>query len=200
MKTYKILLVLIAIFMIQCDTIPAESIKEIEKTILTQHEINSLNQLREEELLAHDVYSFLSELYDVPVFRNIAKSEMVHAIMVKELIDKYELKDPAVDHKPGVFKDAGIQDLYDDLTDKGKVSYEEAVVVGLTIEDIDIFDLEMALETEVDNGDIVEVYNFLLMGSKHHMNAFYFHAKSNDIEYIPQFISQEHFLEIVNID
>lgn len=186
--------------MIQCDTIPAESIEEIEKTILTQHEINSLNQLREEELLAHDVYSFLSELYDVPVFRNIAKSEMVHTTMVKELIDKYELEDPAADHKPGVFKDAGIQDLYDDLTEKGKVSYKEAVVVGLTIEDLDIADLEMAMETEVDNEDIVEVYNFLLMGSKHHMNAFYFHAKSNNIEYIPQFISQEYFLEIVKKD
>jgi hypothetical protein len=153
--------------------------------------------LREEEMLAYDVYTFLSGLYNVPIFRNIAKSEMIHTTMVKELIDKYELEDPALDHKSGVFEDEDIQELYDGLTEKGKVSYKDAIVVGLTIEDLDINDLEMALEHEVDNEDIVEVYNFLLMGSKNHMKAFFFHAKSNDIEYIPQYISKEHFLEIV---
>lgn len=203
MKTSRILFVLLAILMIQCETIPArlfeeiEKEKEIENSVLTEQEINSLMLLREEEMLAYDVYNFLSGLYDVPIFRNIAKSEMVHTTRVKELIDKYGLEDPAADHKPGEFNDAGLQELYDALTEKGKVSYKDAIVVGLTIEDLDINDLEMALEHEVDNEDIVEVYNFLLMGSKNHMKAFYLHAKSNDIEYIAQFISQEHFLEIV---
>ena len=203
MKASKILFVLLAVLMIQCETIPArlfeeiEKEKEISKTVLSEQEENSLMHMREEEMLAYDVYTFLSGLYDVPIFRNIARSEMIHTTRVKELIDKYELEDPAVDHKPGVFKDAGLQELYDELTEKGKVSYKDAIVVGLTIEDLDIYDLEMALEHEVDNEDIVDVYNFLLMGSKNHMKAFNFHAKSNDIEYIPQFISQEHFLEIV---
>ena len=203
MKVSRILFVLIAIVMIQCETIPArifeeiENQKEISKNILSEQEINSLMHLREEEMLAYDVYTFLSGLYDIPIFRNIAKSEMIHTTRVKDLIDKYELEDPAVDHKSGVFKDEDIQELYDILTEKGKVSYKDAIVVGLTIEDLDINDLEMALENDVDNEDIVEVYNFLLMGSKNHMKAFYAHAKSNDIEYIPQYISQEHFQEIV---
>ena len=203
MKVSRILFVLIAVLMIQCETIPAkifeeiEKKKEISKTELSELEINSLMHLREEEMLAYDVYTFLSGLYDAPIFRNIAKSEMIHTTRVKELIDKYELEDPALNHEPGVFKNDGLQELYDLLTEKGKVSYEDAIVVGLTIEDLDINDLEMALENEVDNEDIVEVYNFLLMGSKNHMKAFFFHAKSNDIEYIPQYISKEHFLEIV---
>ncbi len=203
MKVSRILFVLIALVMIQCETIPArifeeiENQKEISKNILSEQEINSLMHLREEEMLAYDVYTFLSGLYDIPIFRNIAKSEMIHTTRVKDLIDKYELEDPAVDHKSGVFKDEDIQELYDILTEKGKVSYKDAIVVGLTIEDLDINDLEMALENDVDNEDIVEVYNFLLMGSKNHMKAFYAHAKSNDIEYIPQYISQEHFQEIV---
>ena len=203
MKASKILFVLIAVIMAQCETIPAklfeeiEKKKEISKSALSDKEKNSLMHMREEEMLAYDVYTLLSGLYDVPIFRNIAKSEMIHTTRVKELIDKYELEDPALNHEPGVFKDDGLQELYDVLTEKGKVSYEDAIVVGLTIEDLDINDLEMALENEVDNEDIVEVYNFLLMGSKNHMKAFYAHAKSNDIEYIPQYISQEHFLEIV---
>jgi len=203
MKVSRILFVLVAVLMIQCETIPAKIFEEIEKqneiskTVLSEQEINSLMHLREEEMLAYDVYTFLSGLYDVPIFRNIAKSEMIHTTRVKELIDKYELEDPALNHEPGVFKDDGLQELYDVLTEKGKVSYEDAIVVGLTIEDLDINDLEVALESKVDNEDIVEVYNFLLMGSKNHMKAFFFHAKRNGIEYIPQYISQEHFLEIV---
>jgi hypothetical protein len=203
MKASRILFVLTAVLMIQCETMPARLFEEIEKkpeiskAILSEHEKNSLMHLREEEMLAYDVYTLLSGLYNVPIFRNIAKSEMIHTTRVKGLIDNYELEDPAMDHKPGVFKDEGIQDLYDQLTGKGKMSYKDAIVVGLTIEDLDIFDLEKALEAEVDNEDIVGVYNFLLMGSKHHMNAFYFQAKSNDIEYFPQYISQEHFVEIV---
>ena len=202
MKVSRILFVLIAIVMIQCETIPARIFEEIEKKeisriVLSEQEKSSLMHLREEEMLAYDVYTFLSGLYDVPIFRNISNSEMIHTTRVKELIDKYEMEDPALDHKSGVFKDAGLQELYNQLIEKGKMSYEDAIVVGLTIEDLDINDLEMALEHEVDNEDIVEVYNFLLMGSENHMKAFFFHAKSNDIEYIPQFISQEHFLEIV---
>jgi hypothetical protein len=206
MKVSRILFVLIAAFMIQCETIPAkifeeiEHQKEISKTELSEQEKNSLKHMREEEMLAFDVYTFLSGLYNVPIFRNIANSEMIHTTRVKELIEKYELEDPALDHKTGVFKDESLQELYTVLTEKGENSYQDAIVVGLTIEDLDIYDLEMALENEVDKKDIAEVYKFLLMGSKNHMKAFYFHAQRNDIEYIPQYISQEHFLEIVEKD
>jgi hypothetical protein len=194
--------------MIQCETIPARLFEEIEKkkqeqqsdSLLTELEITSLQHLREEELLAHDVYSFLAELYDVPVFRNIAKSELVHTDHVKGLIEKYGLEDPAADHQAGVFKDAHIQELYDGLTEKGEKSLADAIVVGLTIEDLDIADLEEALESKVDNADIVEVYNFLLMGSKNHMKAFYFHAQRNDIDYVPQYISMDYFMEIVGTE
>jgi hypothetical protein len=82
MKTSRILFVLLAVLMIQCETIPArlfeeiekEKEKEIENSVLTEQEINSLMLLREEEMLAYDVYTFLSEIYDVPIFRNIARS------------------------------------------------------------------------------------------------------------------------------
>ena len=203
MKAYRILFVLLAVLMIQCETIPArlfeeiEKKKEISKTVLSEQEINSLMHLREEEMLAHDVYSFLSGLYNVPVFRNIANSELVHTKRVKGLIEKYDLEDPAANHQPGEFKDEGIQKLYNDLTESGKKSFKNAIVVGLTIEDLDIYDLEEALEKKVEKEDIIIAYEALLMGSKNHMKAFNFQAKNNGIEYIPQFITMEYFLEIV---
>jgi hypothetical protein len=121
MKVYRILFVLLAVFMVQCETIPARIFEEIEKkneiskAMISEQEKSSLMYLREEEMLAYDVYTFLSGLYNVPIFRNIANSEMIHTTMVKELIDKYELEDPALDHKSGVFKDEDIQELYNVL-------------------------------------------------------------------------------------
>lgn len=205
MKAYRILFVLLAVFMIQCETIPARLFEEIEKknleqqadSLITEFEINSLMHMREEEMLAHDVYSFLSGLYNVPVFRNIANSELVHTKRVKGLIEKYDLEDPAAEHQPGEFKDEGIQKLYNDLTESGKKSFKDAIVVGLTIEDLDIYDLEEALENVVQKEDIIIAYEALLMGSKNHMKAFNFQAKNNGIEYIPQFITMEYFQEIV---
>jgi hypothetical protein len=208
MKSQNILFVFLAVFMVQCETIPARLFEEIEKrkleqlpdSVLTKAEISSLEHMREEEMLAHDVYDLLADIYNVPVFRNIARSEWVHTTHVKDLIDQYGLEDPAADHQPGVFRDESIQALYDDLTEKGKQSYVDAILVGLTIEDLDIADLEEAKASEVNNEDIVRVYDFLLMGSKHHMKAFFFHAQRSGIEYVPQYISQEYFLEIVEAD
>ncbi len=138
MKVSRILFVLIAIVMIQCETIPARIFEEIEKKeisriVLSEQEKSSLMHLREEEMLAYDVYTFLSGLYDVPIFRNIANSEMIHTTRVKELIDKYELEDPALDHKSGVFKDTGLQELYNQLNEKGKISYLKQPSVKLSL-------------------------------------------------------------------
>ncbi len=207
MKTYRILFVLLAVSMVRCETIPARLFEAIEQekqqqqqlegSLLTAEEIISIKHMREEELLAHDVYTLLSGWYDLPVFRNIANSELVHTSHVKGLIEEFGLEDPAADHKPGIFTDASIQDLYNELTDMGKKSLEDAIIVGLTIEDLDIADIEDALGSEVNNEDVVRVYNALLMGSKNHLKAFHFHATRHGIEYVPQYISMEYFMEIV---
>ena len=88
MKASKILFVLIAVLMVQCETIPAKLFEEIEKkkkiskSALSDQEKNSLMHMREEEMLAYDVYTLLSGLYDVPIFLNISQSEWVHTTRV----------------------------------------------------------------------------------------------------------------------
>ncbi len=73
--------------------------------ILSNEEAQSLIRLREEEMLAHDVYFALSEVYTLPVFRNISKSETAHTEAIKTLIDKYGIEDPAEGHEQGIFTD-----------------------------------------------------------------------------------------------
>ena len=164
---------------------------------LSEKEKKSLQWMREEEMLAHDVYAFLADQYEIPVFRNISKSEMRHTTALAELLNRYGLEDPAMDHEPGIFSEPELQLLYDQLVIQGESSYEEAIKVGLKIEDLDIADLEKALAEEVDNQDILFVYNNLLRGSINHLNAFWFHASRNSIPYDPQHISNDKFNELV---
>jgi hypothetical protein len=174
------------------DSLPAEAISESE--------LNTLKFVREEELLAHDVYVTLYEQYNIPVFNNISKSESFHTRMILALLQKYNIEDPAADHQAGVFLNTDLQEYYDQLIALGSTSVNDAVIVGATIEDLDIADLQTHLETDVDNEDIVFVLNQLSKGSRNHLRAFNAHLVFRDITYNAQFISQEYYDEIVQSD
>lgn len=164
---------------------------------LTQAEIDALTTMREEELLAHDVYVQLYSLYHMPVFNNISKSETQHALAIKALLTKYNLTDPALDHVAGVFVNADLQALYTALIAQGIVSLNAGLTVGATIEDLDINDLHNHISTDIDNLDIMFVFGNLEKGSRNHLRSFYTLLQKRGITYVPQFISPEYFNQIV---
>ena len=165
---------------------------------LTASEAEALAFVREEELMAHDVYQAMYALYPIPVFNNISNSESIHAYAAKVLLDKYNLPDPAENHVQGVFANAAIQELYNNLVATGSESSNNAMVVGATIEDFDIADLIGHMSADVDNQDIQYAFEQLHKGSRNHMRAFNAHLNFRNIVYTPQFISQEIFDGIVN--
>jgi hypothetical protein len=164
---------------------------------LSEAEIAALTLMREEELLAHDVYLYLSQLYSKPVFKNITKSEAVHTEAIRLLLVKYKLPDPAANHVTGHFTNTDVQNLYNTLITIGAQSLLKGMTVGATIEDLDIFDLHQHL-LEVDNRDITLVFNNLLNGSKNHLRAFYANILFLGGTYTPQYISPEEFNAIIN--
>jgi hypothetical protein len=163
---------------------------------LNQAEMDALTYMREEELLAHDVYFALSQLYTKPIFSNIAKSEVVHTEAIKALLDKYQLADPALNHVAGVFNNPDLQSLYTLLVSKGSESLIEGLIVGATIEDLDISDLKTRL-SGIDNADIILVLENLERGSRNHMRSFYANILFYSGTYVPQYISQEEFDSII---
>ena len=93
---------------------------------------------------------------------------------VKRLIDKHKMTDidpVVIQPEPGLFVNEKIQALYDVLEAKGMLSETDALEVGVSIEEIDIEDLEHFLE-RVDNQDVINVYNSLLDGSYKHLLSF----------------------------
>jgi len=174
-----------------------ERLADIPKGTLTEQEKEDILHMREEEKLARDVYLTLYDKWGLPVFKNIANSEQRHTDSVKELIDRYGLEDPVKDDSIGAFTDPKLKDLYNQLVALGSKSEVDALKVGATIEDLDIYDLDNAL-ARTDNDDIKLIYESLRSGSYNHMRAFVGQLKSRGSDYSPQYISVDEYNKILS--
>lgn len=163
---------------------------------LTSEEISMLSYMREEEKLARDVYTHLSSLYSINMFANISTSEQKHIDFVLDLMNTYKVSDVG-SSVPGEFVDADLQTLYDALIEQGSQSLIEALKVGATIEDVDIFDLK-AYKSRTENTDLISLFDLLECGSRNHMRAFTGRLLESDITYEPQYISQEVYEDVIN--
>ena len=163
---------------------------------ITPEETADLLYMREEEKMARDVYAYLYAQYEVPIFNNISKSEQVHMDRVLCLLNYYNIPDPASE-EAGVFNDNVLQEMYDNLVELGSSSYVNALAVGATIEDVDIFDLASALEA-TENEAIITIFEHLKCASGNHLRAFNRLLTKNGGSYTPQYISEEDFEEIIS--
>ena len=138
---------------------------------LSSLEKDGLIYMRLEEKLARDVYLTLGKTYNQKMFVNIPESEQRHMDAVKVLLDKYEIVDPVADNEIGSFANLDFKKLFDDLVKKGNSSFNDAMLVGKEIEEMDIKDLVERIE-QTDNPDIKSVYENLKRGSENHLKAF----------------------------
>jgi hypothetical protein len=137
----------------------------------------TLQYMREEEKLAHDVYLLFSGMYagqvsHSKIFAQITESEQRHTDAVKALLEEYGVVDPAAATAAGEFVDDELQALYDTLVEVGMAGFTEALGVGVVIEQKDMTDIVEAIEVSAGYADIVQVYSNLLTGSEHHLSAF----------------------------
>jgi len=175
----------------------AESLAPLPVNGLTSAESEALLYMREEEKLAHDVYVTLYTQWGLAIFQNISNSEQTHTDSVKTLLDRYGLPDPAAGNEVGVFTNATLQGLYDQLVAQGRLSLADAIKVGAAIEEIDILDLEERI-AQTDKADIVLVYESLMKGSRNHLRSFVSTLQTQAGEtYQPQYLSLEAYNEII---
>ena len=160
-------------------------------TPLSETEITTLSFMREEEQVARDVYIKLKEMWDVTVFANIAISEQRHMNAIKKKLDKYSITDPALGLE-GTYSVPELTSLYQELTLQGEVGLIEALIVGCTIEDLDIADLDKAI-AETTHLDLRITYENLRHGSENHLRAFVGALAALGGSYSPQYIDQEEF-------
>ena len=163
---------------------------------LSEDELAGLLWMREEEQLAHDVYTTLGDMWDLRIFDNISASERTHIDLARSVFDQYDLVDPAADNELGTFTDPQIQALYDQLVADGSASLTAALEVGALIEELDISDLR-ARAAATDNADLTTLYAQLERGSRNHLRAFTSQLELRDVVYEPTQLDAAAYEEIV---
>lgn len=144
-----------------------------EMGVLTDEQAAGVLFMANEEKLAHDVYRAFAEQYGVRVFANIADAEATHQEAVSVVLERYGLEDTASGLPAGEFSDPVIASLYTTLIEQGSASLEDALAVGVLIEETDIADLESRLEgLEEAAPDVYQMYSHLLAASQNHLAAF----------------------------
>lgn len=140
-------------------------------TWLNSGQMASLIYLVEEEKLAHDVYTTLGTYRNNQQFINIPKSESRHTTAVAEILSHYGISNPS-QKQIGVFTNPELSKLYSDLITQWKESSQEALQVGIIIENKDITDIQKMLPLFEGYPDIQSALKELLKGSYNHRNAF----------------------------
>ncbi|NOR27448.1 MAG: DUF2202 domain-containing protein [Lutibacter sp.] len=194
-KLILVTLISTSVLISSCSDSENDDEVSIHETSLSQLEIDDLNFLREEEKLARDVYLYSYDLYNLQIFKNVSNSEQKHMDSVLELLNKYNLPDPASENI-GEFNNAELQNLYNDLTQKSSISVVDALEVGNIIEDLDIKDIATN-EGRTINIDLLDVYTSLKCGSRNHLRNYYAQLIFNGGLYIPTYISIDEFEAII---
>jgi hypothetical protein len=132
------------------------------------------------------------------LFSNIAESEQNHMNSLLNLLNRYGISDPVIDQR-GKFSNIELQDLYDELTEKTDISLTKALLVGATIEDLDINDINK-FENNTTKEDILKVFGRLKCGSRNHLRSFTYQLESQAETYTPQFISVDDYNAILASD
>jgi len=198
MKKYTIVLVLVMVAGMMSAFAPLPQGNEVspQTASLTASETADLQFMIEEEKMARDLYTAFYGLYSTQSFQTIASSEQVHMDELKFLLDTFGIPDPTIGNAAGVFSDAGLQALYDQLLAQGSVSMTEALKVGASVEEIDILDLQSRMAQTVQ-ADILAVYSELEWGSENHLRAFVRQINNQTgAIYTPGYLSTEEFQRI----
>ncbi len=167
---------------------------QIEITHLNGDEESHIVYMREEEKLARDVYLTLADTWQLPIFGNIAGAEQRHMDALQMVFTTYEseIDDPGFDNTVGIFANTHLADLYTELVALGNTSLVDALIVGATIEDLDLNDLDHMLAI-ADNDHVKLVGNNLAKGSRNHLRAFMRALTAQGGTYEPQYLEQEPF-------
>jgi len=153
--------------------------------------------MREEEKLARDVYIFLYDQWADAVFENISESEQRHMDSMAVLLTTYGLTDPVQDPRVGAFTNPDLATLFATLTVRGQVSQLEALGVGAFIEEVDMRDIQAAIDNS-DHADVIQTYENLLRGSRNHLRAFVRAIENLGIVYEAQVLPQSDVDAIVD--
>lgn len=171
-------------------TAPAQYLPRVHKATLAV--------MREQQKLSRDVYCVLHDKWDLRVFEEIAGAEQNHMEAVKALLEQYDVDDPVGQSgdERGRFVYRPLQRIYDSLVVSGTASLEGALRAGAFLEEMDILDLQKAVQaTGVE--DLRVVYKYMWMAAGRHLLAFARQLKKLGVTYEPVLLGRQEYDRLI---
>ena len=106
------------------------------------------------------------------------------------MLHKHMNPKPHADGRVNPFVKQGLVSLFDNLLTQGKLSSLEALYVGAAIEEVDMLDLQQAID-KADNNHIRHMYENLLNGSRNHLRTYIKQIEAQGNAYEALFLSQD---------
>lgn len=106
-----------------------------------------------------------------------------------EMLQKHISPSPNFDGRVNEFVKQGLVSLFDNLLTQGKLSSLEALYVGAAIEEVDMLDLQQAID-KADSSHVRRMYENLLSGSRNHLRTYIKQIESQGKAYEALFLSQ----------
>ena len=194
---FPIIIILISFSFLQScnDNNTIEVIDEdVTEQVLGDEDKAALLFMLEEEKLARDTYSYLSNVWSINQFANIKDSEQTHMDAIQNLLVKYNVEFTIL--PVGEFENKALQNYYNQFKLDGAVSKSKAFQIGATIEDLDILDLQEYIEA-TKNTSLIAVFENLECGSRNHLRSFVSGIVQLGDSYTPQFLTQNEYETIV---
>lgn len=139
--------------------------------ILSAAEQNDLRFITEKAKLMRNVYQVLYEEHQVELFGTISESKEQHMNLLAGRIDKYEVENPIAYTAEDEFEDISLQQIYNDFIATRQPDLIEALTYLRALEEQHIVDVGNSISQMEGNGDIVNVYNLILVESQAHLDA-----------------------------
>jgi len=179
----------------------AEAVDELDYSnphgILSLEAMEGLVFLRNGERLAEDVAQELMGAYGSHPFYGQSVAERSHGRAISELLERYAIHDSVGIQLHGEYSDPFWQSEYDFYVAQGDLSYVDALLVSLEIQEAALVDLRYWAELSESDVVVVEVFQALLLATRNHLRLLNNELESVGFEYTPVYLSQAEYDQIV---
>lgn len=161
---------------------------------LAPGESATLQQMRDEERFARDVYAALgASTSELAQTRTV---EEHHFMMMGMLLERYAVSDPAAGKSTGAFVDPAVQTRFAELVDRGKAGRAAALAVATEVEDQNLAHLTAAL-AGTTHDDLRHVYTRLSTMTRGHLRQFYTALVAEGGSYTPKYLERTMFEQVL---
>lgn len=168
-----------------------------QETPLTPADEESLQYLYESLLMVGEIFRNSYEKWGIPEFNDASRKEFSSLDTIRTIMDKYKLKNPAVNHHPGIYFNPEIQLWHNENLSNAITSYDDALSTALRIEEKILYDIQQHSTKGTQNNDLRILYTKLYTGAANHLKRFYPLLMNRGSSYSPEYLSQAEFEKLL---